>query len=93
LPLLLVFGVELAYRHMMLEISKSSIPEMQDDFEGADGLNALFETVIVMGSLKALLLVLSSSFMLLDKATSMYLWSTSFFIFYLANVLDSLYAE
>lgn len=45
------------------------------------------------GSLKALLLVLTCSFMVLDKATSMYLWSSTFFVYYLANILESMYAE
>lgn len=31
--------------------------------------------------------------MCMDKASSMYLWSTSFFVYYLANVLESLYAQ
>ena len=75
---------------MLLELSKDSVPEMQDDFQGAD---ELLKTIVMAGSLEVLLLVLTCTFMLLDKATSMYLWSSSFFVYYFANVLESLYAE
>lgn len=93
LPLLLVFGAELIYGTLLLEVSKSSVPEMQEDMEGANSLNGFLEFMVIAGSLGAMLFVLSCSFVLLDKATSMYLWSTSFFIYYLANILESLYAE
>ena len=56
-------------------------------------MKELLETVVVLGSVKALLLVLTCSFMCMDKASSMYLWSASFFVYYLANILESLYAQ
>ena len=93
LPLALVFLAELAYRDMMMEISKSSVPEMQDDLEGADTFKLMLEEIVLMSSKSVLLLLLACSFMAVDKATSMYLWSSSFFVFYLANILESLYSQ
>lgn len=92
LPLAIVFLLELAYRKMMLEISKSSVPEMQEDFEGADGINDFFEWLVWLGGTKSLCLILTLSFMMMDKASSLYLWSTSITMYYLGNILESLYA-
>ena len=93
LPLSAVFLLELVYRKAMLEVSKESVPEMQDDFETVDGLNEFFTTVVWLGSVRVLLMLLTVTFMLMDKASSMYLWSMSFIVYYLANILESVYAQ
>ena len=93
IPLLAVFGFELIYRNMMLSISQSSVPEMQEDFQDADGLNEFLMAVVKLGSIRCVLLILIVSFMLMDKASSMYLWSSSFTVYYMANILESLYAQ
>lgn len=93
LPLLTVFGLEIVYRSTLLEMSKSSVPEMQDDFEDADGVNEFFEWIVWLGGTKALCLLLTLSFMMMDKASSMYLWSTSIAMYFFANILESLYAQ
>ena len=92
LPLLAVFMVELAYRDILQDFSESSVPEMQKDLETMDTLKSLLDITIVLGSTKVLCLVLVISFMLMDKASSMYLWSTSISMYFLANILESMYA-
>ena len=93
LPLTLVFLLELAYRSILLSISKQSVPELQDDFKEADGFNDFLEVVIALGSTEVQLLLLTIAFMLIDKASSMYLWASSFMMYYIVNILQSLYAE
>ena len=91
LPLVAVFGFELIYRSLMLEISKDSVPKMQENLEN-DGFMELFELVIYLGGTRVLCLILVLSFMVMDKASSLYLWSTSFAMYFTANTLESLYA-
>ena len=53
----------------------------------------MLKEIVLKSSKAVLLLLLACTFMAVDKATSMYLWSSSFFVFYLANILESLYAQ
>lgn len=53
----------------------------------------MLKEIVLKSSKTVLLLLLACTFMAMDKATSMYLWSSSFFVFYLANILESLYAQ
>jgi len=87
LPLLAVFLCELIYRQALMDISKESVPTFQESMEGKDDLQSFFMTVVYMGSTKVLLLVLTIAFMAMDKASSMYLWSTSFAMYFIANVM------
>jgi hypothetical protein len=91
-PLAACFLAELVYRDAMLEFSKDSVPEMQDDFDN-DGPNQFQETIVWLGSIKVLLVLLTVAFMCMDKASSMYLWSMSILVYYSANILESLYAQ
>ena len=52
----------------------------------------MLKEIVLKSSKAVLLLLLACRFMAMDKATSMYLWSSSFFVFYLSNILESLYA-
>ena len=93
MPLLAVFIFEMAYRGMMLNISKDSVPGIQESLKDSDGIIEFFEIIVEMGSVKALCGLLMVAFMVMDKASSMYLWSCSFFMYYLANILESLYSQ
>ena len=93
LPLALVFLLEMVFGGIMLRISKESVPELQDDLREIDGMNEFFEYVIWLGSTEMLLLFLSVTFMFIDKASAMYLWASTFTIYFLMNILASLYKE
>ena len=93
MPLAAVFLLELLYRNTLLDLSKSSVPEMQEDFDREDGVNDFFEWLVWLGSTKSLCLILTLSFMMMDKASSLYLWSTSITMYFFGNILESLYAE
>ena len=67
---------------------------MQEGFErNDDGLNEFFEWLVWLGGTKSLCLILTLSFMMMDKASSLYLWSTSITMYFFGNILESLYAE
>lgn len=57
LPLLFVFLIELAYRDMLMEISKESVPEMQENLADSEGFTDFLEVVVIAGSIRALVLV------------------------------------
>jgi len=86
-PLLIVFLLELAYRDILMEISKDSVPDLQDNFSDADGPKDFLEVVVVAGSMKALLLIMCVAFVCMDKASAMYLWSSTYCVYFLANIL------
>lgn len=93
LPLLLVFILEMLYAGALMDISKQSVPTLQENMEGNEDLQQFFEAVISMGSSRALLLILTIAFVAMDKASSLYLWSTTFAIYYVANLMETLYSE
>ncbi len=65
---------------------------MQEDFAQEDGPNQFFETIVWLGTIRVLLVLLTVTFMWMDKASSMYIWSMSLLVYYAANILESLYA-
>ena len=93
LPLCLVFFFELLYSQALLDISKQTVPEMQEDLEDNEELLAFFEAVVALGSPRALLALITGAFVLMDKASSLYLWSVTLATYFIANSLESLYAE
>ena len=69
------------------------MPELQQDFEDDDSTNNFLEWVVFLGQTKTLCLILTLAFMMMDKASSLYIWSTSITMYFFANILESLYAE
>lgn len=61
--------------------------------EGSDNIQDFFTLILAMGTTKSLLFLLIVAFVAMDKASSLYVWSTSFAIYFLTNILESFYAE
>ena len=74
-------------------LSKESVPTLQENTEGNEELKDFFIMIVHLGSTKTLVMVLTLAFMMKYNASSMYLWSTSFAVYFTANILQSLYAE
>ena len=90
IPILVVFIQEIVLRDRLLAYSIKHVPQMQVDFAE---YNWFFEWMVYQGSPAVLGLILTCSFMMMDKASSMYLWSTSIMMYFLANIMKSLYAQ
>ena len=56
---------------------------MQEDYEG---MNLFFEWMVWLGGIKILCLLITLSFVVMDKASSMYLWSASIAMYYMTNI-------
>lgn len=68
-------------------LSKQSVPTLQENTEGNKELKGFLIMIVHFGSTEALLIILTIAFMMMDKASSMYLWSTSFAVYFTANIL------
>ena len=92
LPICLVFGFEVLYRDPLLDVSRSSVPELQDDLKGS-GTATLLSWIGFFGSFEALIVYLIICFNILEKPNALYLVSSMASVYWMVHQIKSYYRE
>ena len=92
LPLCLVFGLEMLYREPLLDVSRRSVPQVQENFAGT-GTERLLTVIGTLGSYEAILCYLAVCFNVLDRPTSLYLFTSMASVYYIVHCMKSYYKE